>query len=311
MDEKKSRIDMLYKTIRKMNYEKFSEISDLILKEKKFSGNDIEGLFNIFMIDWLYSSMEPWQYHKIQDIIFVAVIEKPEERMKIFANNIIKMVLNYPEHIDSFFSMMKSSFSEKENVMFNDEIRAMGGEEIINQYLKNGNDMQKKMVQINNEINNKESIELEEIGEFEFVNSRCLQGEIEIDFFQDSYDACITIYSQTEWEISDSLTELIAKFIQYLKQNKERIECKILEYYEKEVKNMAEEGGWIEFYKEIYRDIDDPKDLGNIMELIGIDIDDYGEDGVEFQIVFSDDWEELTMVQINQKFEIETVGEYF
>lgn len=311
MDEKKSRIDMLYKTIRKMNYEKFSEISDLILQEKNFSGNDIEELFNIFMMDWLYSSMEPWQYHKIQDIIFVAVIEKPEERMKIFANNIIKMVLNYTEHVDAFFSMMKSSFGEKENVMFNDEIRTMGGEEIINQYLKNGNNIQKKMVQIKNEINDKESIELGEIGEVEFVNSRCLQGEIEIDFFQDSYDTYLTIYSQTEWEISDSLTELVVKFIQYLKQNREEIEYKILEYYEKEVKNMAEEGGWIEFYKEIYRDIDSPKDLGNIMELVGINIDDCGEDGVELQIVFSDDWEELTMVQFNQKFEIEIVGEYF
>lgn len=301
----KSKIDGLYRAIKKNNYQKIHEIYNLVKKGEIFSKEDIEKLFNIFMMEW--NDIEPWEYHKIQDMIFLSLEgEEIEKRVEIFTKNIIKMILNCPEHVGAFFTMMKYSFDEQQKRLFSDKIKELKAEKIINQYLEKGYDELQRLETINRSKNIEKYIEVESLGEFKFTNPTRLEKDIKIEFFQENYPVPIVINCKEKWEVSEFLKSMIVKFMRYLEQNKEKLENDILKYYKKEVRDIAENEGWIKFYTDIHK----TKDLRNVMEVVGIDIDDL-EEGIEFQIIFGCDWEDDGfMIQINQRFEVEKIGTY-
>lgn len=303
----KSKVDELYRAIRKTNYQKIYEICNCVQDGEVFSKEDINRLFCIYTMEWDY--IEPWIYHKTQDMIFLSLIgEETEEKMEVFVKNIIEMILNYSEYVEDFFSMIESSFSEEEQKLFDEKIKKLGGESIINDFLKNGFDELERIKNINQYQNIKKYVEIEGMEEFVFTNSMRLEQKVNVDFLGDTYSIPIVINCKTKWGISDFLKSILSKFMNYLKENKSNLEKEMLNYYQKGVKKMAEEEGWLENYTNIYN----TEELIKVIELVLIDIDDNDDDKVDFQLVFLCGWEEdnTCMIQINQNFEIDKIGKY-
>lgn len=130
----KSKIDELYNAIAEEEFDKVSDIANEIEEGIEVELEDIEKLFDIYTMEWNY--IEPWEYHKVEDIIFFALKGSDiEKRFEIFVENISNMISDGMGP-SNFFNMSIYSFDEKEKELFIKKIREQGSTKDIVNYLK-------------------------------------------------------------------------------------------------------------------------------------------------------------------------------